>query len=87
MVELYSSVGVGEIDPAQWSTAEFRDSTFSVDIQLRAVICRLSAFEWQWMVLSIGARDGELISLGTANSATEARSMATSEITKCLEAP
>lgn len=87
MVELYSSERIGETGPAQWSVAEFCDTVFSADTRLRAIICRLSACRWQWMILSMGARDGELISLGTAESVTEARSKATSEIAKCLEGP
>jgi len=70
-----------------WAAAEFLDTPYTDGLMLRAVICRLAARRWQWMVMSIAEERGEVISLGTAASVSAARRTAASEIEKCIQDP
>lgn len=69
----------------QWSAAEVLETSLSGNLVLRAIICRQSAAQWHWSVLSIEGDRGELISAGIEKSLGAARITATTEITKCVE--
>jgi hypothetical protein len=71
----------------QWSVAEFLDVPYAEGPVLRAMICRLGAGKWQWSVMTVARDCGELISIGTESSVTEARRAAASEIDKCIHNP
>jgi hypothetical protein len=70
-----------------WAAAEFLDTPYADGLMLRAVICRLAARRWQWMVISIAEDRGELICLGTAATVDTARRTAAAEIEKCIQDP
>jgi hypothetical protein len=72
-------------DLPEWSAAEILEVPLADELVLRAVVCRMESGEWQWTVGSRGRDQGELISAGVENSPVAARSMAATEIAKCLE--
>jgi hypothetical protein len=76
-----------DLDLPAWSAAEVLDAPLPNDLVLRAIVCRTEAGKWQWSVSSLDGDRGELISAGLAESAADARLMATSEIAKCVENP
>jgi hypothetical protein len=76
---------VSELGLPEWSPAEVLDTPLPDDLVLRAVVCRAETGKWQWSISSLDGDQGELICAGVEKSATAARSMATSEIAKCLE--
>ena len=85
IIDLENPSRTAGVDLPEWSTAEVLDTPLSDSLKLRALICRLGAGKWQWSVSSIEGDRGELISSGIEKSATDARVMAMSEITKCVE--
>jgi len=78
---------VAHVRATEWSAAEFLDAPFSGDTKLRAMICRLGPGKWQWVIMSLDCRSGELIASGTETDISAARTRAASEIAKCLESP
>jgi hypothetical protein len=72
---------------AEWSAAEVLDTPFSDSLTLRALVCRLGAGKWQWSVISLDGRRGELIGIGLEKSLAAARATATAEVAKCLDNP
>jgi hypothetical protein len=87
IVDIDNPPHADSLDRSEWSAAEFRDTPFADDLTLRALVCRLQIGTWQWSVLSLDGDRGELISIGTANSAAAAQRMAMSEVAKCLDTP
>jgi len=80
-------VTVAVPDLPDWSTAEILEVPLADELVLRAVVCRMDSGEWQWTVGSRGRDQGELISAGVETSPVAARSMARSELSKCLASP
>jgi len=76
---------VAEHRLAEWSTAEILDTPLDDASLLRALVCRLETGRWQWSISSLDAHRTELISTGVESNAAAARTMARSEIAKCLE--
>jgi hypothetical protein len=85
IIDLDRSSRTANCDIRDWSAAEYLDTPFSDDLVLRAIVCRLQPGKWQWSIISLAGKNGELISVGVEKTADAARQTATSEITKCLE--
>lgn len=80
-----AAVMAPELGYPEWSAAEILDTPLANEQLLRAVVCRQGAGKWHWSISSLAGDRGELISTGVERSAAAARTMAASEIAKCLE--
>lgn len=77
-------VTIAAPDLPEWSAAEILEVPLADELVLRAVVCRMQSGQWRWTVGSRGPELGELISTGVESSPVAARSMAKSELSKCL---